>query len=234
MDSQSRFADWNALSTLRWLAQRGSSREQCEFCSHWLESEHRHLLEAATGKLICACTPCALRFENVVGGRWKLVPRSGRALPDFQLTDELWESLALPISLAWFFSQPDGKVKAMYPSPAGPTESLLPLSNWRALVAANPVLDRMQLQIEALLVNRVGAAHDYYIAPIDTCYQLVGLIRLHWRGLSGGDAVWREITRFFSRLESDFTSERGAPVPREPLEPGGPGARLTEKEAAHA
>ena len=36
--------------------------------------------------------------------------------------------------------------------------------------------------------------------PIDECYKLVGLIRTHWRGLSGGDEVWDEIARFFDRL----------------------------------
>ena len=57
---------------------------------------------------------------------------------------------------------------------------------------ANPVLESLEPDVEALLVNRVGhareaSAAEYYIAPIDACYQLVGLIRVHWRGLSGGD-----------------------------------------------
>jgi hypothetical protein len=30
---------------------------------------------------------------------------------------------------------------------------------------------------------------------------LVGLIRLHWRGLSGGGEAWREIGDFFARLK---------------------------------
>ena len=34
---------------------------------------------------------------------------------------------------------------------------------------------------------------QYYIVPIDECYRLVGLIRMHWRGLSGGTEVWKEI-----------------------------------------
>jgi hypothetical protein len=43
---------------------------------------------------------------------------------------------------------------------------------------------------------------EYYIVPIDACYKLVGLIRLHWRGLSGGTEVWQEIGNFFSDLRS--------------------------------
>ncbi|WP_433985005.1 DUF5947 family protein [Tunturiibacter empetritectus] len=46
------------------------------------------------------------------------------------------------------------------------------------------------------------AQAEYYIAPIDECYKLVGLIRTNWRGLSGGAAVWTEIGRFFLELRS--------------------------------
>ena len=90
---------------------------------------------------------------------------------------------------------------ALYPSAAGPTESLLTLDSWEQIVAANPVLNEMEADVEALLVNRVGPIRDYFIAPIDECYKLVGLIRMHWRGLSGGTEVWREINKFFEELK---------------------------------
>jgi hypothetical protein len=38
--------------------------------------------------------------------------------------------------------------------------------------------------------------------PIDECYRLVGLIRVHWKGLSGGSEVWREIRKFFDSLKA--------------------------------
>jgi hypothetical protein len=96
---------------------------------------------------------------------------------------------------------------ALYPSPAGAVESLLPLDAWAEIVEQNPVLQRLQPDIEALLVNRVGHAHgmgraEYYIAPMDECYKLVGLIRTNWKGLSGGTEVWMEIGRFFAELKS--------------------------------
>ena len=55
-------------------------------------------------------------------------------------------------------------------------------------------------------MNRVGHARgsspaEYYLVPIDECYKLVGLIRSHWRGLSGGTEVWREIGAFFAALK---------------------------------
>src|ERR1700735_5267935 len=46
-----------------------------------------------------------------------------------------------------------------------------------------------------------GVAAQYYIVPIDQCYKLVGLIRLHWHGLSGGTEVWREVSKFFTSLK---------------------------------
>jgi hypothetical protein len=35
---------------------------------------------------------------------------------------------------------------------------------------------------------------------MDKCYSLVGLIRMHWRGFSGGQEVWEEIGQFFEEL----------------------------------
>jgi hypothetical protein len=175
--------------------------ERCELCSVSLSPQHRHLLETASRKMVCACDPCALRFQNVIGGRFKLVPRDARALANFQISDAEWEALALPINLAFFFySTLSGKTTAMYPSPAGATESLLPLTAWETLTANNPDLSEMLPDVEALLANRVGDTRVYFIAPIDKCYELVGTIRKHWKGLSGGEEVSREIDEFFKRL----------------------------------
>ena len=99
---------------------------------------------------------------------------------------------------------------ALYPSPAGATESLLPLEAWQQIVENNPILKQMQPDVEALLVNRTHETRDYYYVSIDECYKLVGLIRSHWRGLSGGTEVWKEIGRFFARLK-----ERSGPAPEQ-------------------
>ena len=113
----------------------------------------------------------------------------------------------VPIEMAFFFkSSPQEKMIALYPSPAGPTESLLSLDTWDDIVQMNPILSEMEPDVTALLVNRVGhvrgaAPAEYYLVPIDECYKLVGLIRAHWRGLSGGTEVWREIGAFFAALK---------------------------------
>lgn len=156
----------------------------------------------ATRKIVCACDACTMTFVPVVSGRFKVVPRDARALADFQMSDADWENFALPINLAFFFfDTPNGKMTALYPSPAGATESLLPLPSWETLVRQNSRLGELQADVEALLVNRAAGARDYYIAPIDKCFELVGLIRMHWRGFSGGEEVWREIEKFFAAFK---------------------------------
>ncbi|MDQ6623057.1 MAG: DUF5947 family protein, partial [Verrucomicrobiota bacterium] len=115
--------------------------EHCELCGLRLPPEHRHMLETATRKIVCACDACTMTFVPVVGGRFKVIPRDARAFPDFQMSDAEWEGLSLPIGLAFFFfNTPNDKMVALYPSPAGATESLLPLPAWQTLVEKNPAL----------------------------------------------------------------------------------------------
>ena len=176
-------------------------------CSQELASEHEHLVEPANRRLICACGACAILFEGQAGAKFKRVPRQVLFLRDFHLTDAQWDGLMVPIEMVFFFhSSPHGKMIALYPSPAGPTESLLSLDTWSDIVQSNPVLNEMEADVTALLVNRVGQGRtsqpaEYYLVPIDECYKLVGIIRAHWHGLSGGTEVWREINTFFGALK---------------------------------
>jgi hypothetical protein len=142
----------------------------------------------------------------MAGTKYKRVGRRTLRLAGFQMTDGQWESLLIPINMAFFFQSSLGNTTvALYPSPAGAVESLLPLEAWKEVVESNPSLASLNPDTEALLVNRVGHSQglsqpEYYIAPIDDCYRLVGLIRSNWKGLSGGSEVWNEISRFFAEL----------------------------------
>jgi len=197
-----------AFAALRQFARARRPAERCELCSLELGREHPHLIEIAARQVVCACDACATLFDAMAGGRYRRVSRRAQLLADFQIADAEWDGLLIPINMAFFFrSSVEGRVIALYPSPAGAVESLLPLDAWNAIVERNAPLKHLRSDIEALLVNRVGHGRElshaeYYIAPIDECYRLVGLIRANWKGLSGGNEVWTEIGRFFSDLRS--------------------------------
>jgi hypothetical protein len=195
-----------AFTTLRQFARARSDVEQCDLCKVNLATEHQHLLEPASRKLVCACDACAILFSHRDGTKFKRVPRYVRYLKDFRMTKGQWEGLMIPIGMAFFYeSSVQNKVVAYYPSPAGATESLLKLESWNDIIEENPGLNELEPDVEALLVNRVSPAHGFsgtacYVVPIDECYRLVGLIRTHWQGFSGGAEVWRQIEDFFAAL----------------------------------
>ncbi|SIN71108.1 hypothetical protein SAMN05444166_0321 [Singulisphaera sp. GP187] len=177
--------------------------ERCELCGLGLAAEHPHLWESATRQLHCCCDACSILFSGQrPDARYRRVPARVELLTDFHLSDEQWEDLHLPINLAFFVRcTAAGRVLAYFPSPAGATESLLSLETWDQLVRENSVLETMEPDVEALLVNRLGELNESYYVSIDECYKLVGLIRTHWRGLSGGTTVWAEIGTFFAGLK---------------------------------
>jgi hypothetical protein len=182
-----------ADSRLGQLARRRAAPlERCELCGAPIAHDHRHLLEPASRELLCACRACALLFDR--GGRYTLVPTRRARVGDDVLSDLAWEELRLPVDIAFFLrSSAQGRDMAFYPSPLGATESQLPVEV--------ELLATLEPDVEALLVNRAQGAREHWIVPIDDCFRLVGLIRTHWKGLTGGRDVWREIPRFFEELE---------------------------------
>jgi Family of unknown function (DUF5947) len=209
-----RFAKEESEKAAKEVAQ--AAQEHCEMCSEPIPPEHRHLLEVSTREIMCVCRPCSILFDREAAseGRYRLIPDRHLFLEDFEMSDVQWESLRVPVDMAFFFySTPAERVVAFYPSPMGPTESLLKLSAWEELERCNPVLKEMERDVEALLVNRVRGAREHFLVPMDECYSLVGLIRMHWRGLSGGREVWERIGQFFEELRG-----RSKVVPREKAE----------------
>lgn len=192
-----------AFQALRRLVPKAENVERCGLCRQALAPQHDHLIDPRTRRLLCSCQACAILFNNPAA-QYTRVPKRVRFLPDCDISDAEWDALMIPIGIAFFVKQSaDGKagdtIAAYYPSPAGPVESLLSLDAWQEIVARNPEVDRLEPDTEALLVNR--AAKESFVLPIDECYRLVGLMRTHWKGLSGGNEVWREIQLFFAEMK---------------------------------
>ena len=199
-----------AVARLRDLAQAGSIRggptgrpgaERCDLCSTTVPDDHRHMLHLVDRRIVCTCEACWALYS----GNAEYRPTGMRTvwLEDFRCDPETWAAFQIPIGLAFFMrSTITQSVVAFYPSPAGATESELTLEAWEALVAANPVLEELDSDAEALVVNRMSDPAQYAIVPIDQCYGLVGLIKSRWEGISGGSAIETAVPEFFAGLRA--------------------------------
>ena len=120
-------------------APAAGEQERCDLCQTTVPPDHRHMLNLYERQIVCVCESCwALR-----SGDAEFRPTGTRTLwlEDFELPEELWAQFRIPIGLAFFMhSSVTDCVVAMYPSPAGATESELHFETWSRLVEMNPVL----------------------------------------------------------------------------------------------
>jgi hypothetical protein len=196
------------LASLREFVAQTRSSESCDLCKVWLTEFHQHLVEPESRRLICACDACAILFTTSGETKYRRVPRDVYQWSDFGFSDQAWSSLAIPIGLAFIYSSSvSGETLAVYPSPAGPTETTLDREVWQEIVSEHPRLSKLPADVEALLVNRMNGAREYFRVPIDECYRLTGIIRKFWRGLSGGEEGWNQIAQFFDRLKERSSPE---------------------------
>lgn len=167
------------------------------------ENGHRHLVDTEQRALACACTSCALLFEKpgAAGGRFRAVPDRWLADPDHSLDDGAWERLRIPVGVAFFFRNAAlDRLVALYPSPAGATESELEPSVWQTVLDGSRLAAQLEPDVEALLLRRTGDRVDCYLVPIDICYELVGRMRLLWQGFDGGAEARADLDAFFEHV----------------------------------
>lgn len=198
-------------------AQPDQTTQQCEMCVQPVPQQHSHVVDVDSRELLCTCRPCSFLFVSAgaAGGRYQAVPERYLRFDSLTLEQAQWDALQIPVGMAFLFhnSQLDRTV-AFYPSPAGATESELPIEAWTEILEQNPTLRQATPNVEAILVassaaqGLVPAADDSdarfecYLVPIDTCYELVGCLRQSWRGFDGGQEVRERVAQFFAELRS--------------------------------
>jgi hypothetical protein len=172
-------------------------------CGTELGGEHRHVVALDDRAIRCVCRPCGLLFAPAGAGgrRIRVVPERCLTDPAHRIADGDWDALGIPVLPVFLFVNSDlGRVVACYPSPAGATESLLDLDGWTGLLQAYPLLRMPVADVEAVYVTRADAGLEAYLVPIDACFEVVGLVRLRWRGLDGGDLVRQTMATFLQAL----------------------------------
>jgi hypothetical protein len=178
--------------------------ERCEMCGTDVPPEHGHIADLEGASLLCGCRACYLLFtqEGASHGRYRAVP--DRYLVDFGrvMTPAQWDQLDIPVGLAFFLhtSRAGGELTGFYPSPAGATECRLDLQLWARLVEDYPLLGEPAADVEAALISRSDTGVEYFLVPIDACYELAGLMRLNWHGFDGGTEAKASIAAFLAKV----------------------------------
>jgi hypothetical protein len=177
--------------------------EMCELCGTPAGPRHGHVVDTGNRALMCACRACFLLFTrpDAGGGRYRAVPERYLHDQDRPLTAVEWEGLGIPVGAVFFLRGADG-MSAFYPSPAGATECLLNLDAWAALGAEHPLLAAAEPEVEAILIRSHEGVVDCFLVPIDICYQLVGMVRMYWKGFDGGQEAHEHIDEFFAEIRS--------------------------------
>jgi hypothetical protein len=178
--------------------------ERCELCSTEVPGEHGHIADLEAASLLCACRACYLLFTRPGGGKYRAVPDRYLHDRDRVMTTAVWDQLEIPVALAFFLrtSRSGGELTAFYPSPAGATECRLDLQLWAQLVSDFPLLGAPEPDVEAALISRSDSGVEYFLVPIDACYELAGRMRLHWRGFDGGTEAQESIDSFLTDVRN--------------------------------
>ena len=179
-------------------------------------TSHGHVVEPRAAARSCApagpatcCSPTRRRGRRPLPRRARPLP----ARPGVRARRGRWDALQIPVRRRLLLPQLRRSTGwwRFYPSPAGATESLLPLDAWDEVVAANPAWPTSSPTSRRCWCGAAGEGFECFLVPIDACYELVGLVRLHWKGFDGGEEAWRGDRRLLRRR----SAPRAAPADRE-------------------
>lgn len=173
--------------------------EVCEMCGAPAGPTHGHVVDGEERSLLCVCRACYLLFTRPDAGRFRSVPDRVLHDPDRPLSTAEWEGLGIPVGTAFFLRNANG-LTGFYPSPAGATECLLDLDAWARLENTHPLLAAAAADVEAVLIRDGDDGVECFLVPIDLCYQLVGLVRLYWKGFDGGAEARAHLDAFFGEV----------------------------------
>ncbi|MGH8969595.1 MAG: DUF5947 family protein [Actinomycetes bacterium] len=177
--------------------------ERCEMCAEPIAVDHGHLVDLRARSLMCTCRGCTLLFSNpgAGSGRFRIVPDRYLSDPAFVLDDAGWDRLQIPVRMAFFLRNSElERVVGFYPSPAGATECELPMDGFEQGLGRSPLAAMLEPDVEALLARGDRGNSSLHLVPVDACYELVGLVRLTWKGFDGGADARTAIDGFFGRL----------------------------------
>lgn len=198
---------YDVLSRITSRRQPEPAGERCEMCAESIADEHQHVVNVAGRQLMCVCRGCYLLFTDEHAElRYRAVPDRYLSFPDFALDRRSWEAMQIPVGVAFFFTNSAlDRTVAFYPGPAGATESELDLDTWNAIRTADPRVDLLTEDVEALLVRVPEQPENEgepqtYLVPIDACYEFVGRLRMLWRGFDGGQEARAFIDDFFAHV----------------------------------
>ncbi|WP_053960305.1 DUF5947 family protein [Sulfobacillus thermosulfidooxidans] len=183
--------------------------EVCEVCNRLIPAhDHRHLLRLQTAQVVCACPHCALLFDAPGQNQYQTIPTRIKKLDRAILGQDFWDVMKVPVHLVGIIKRRGGQAEIFYPSPAGAVSGG-PISQGFLTPSLQQALGSVSDEVEVLLIADLAGMSEGFLIPLDRFYELIGLLRLSWQGLSGGNEVSRRIHQFFDQLAQQAGTRGG-------------------------
>ena len=124
-------------------------------CSEPIADEHQHVVNVEGRQLMCVCRGCYLLFTDTDAKlRFRAVPDRYLVFPGFRAGPPALGGPADTGRVGVLFPNSSlDRTVAFYPGPAGATESELDLAAWNDIRAADPRVDMLADDTEAVLVR---------------------------------------------------------------------------------